>query len=166
MTLRNEMENLHNIHEKGNVNLMNKNLDLRLNFAPLSYRSPVIFPEQLNQLLIFALILFILCFFLLSLIFFSSLLRVLHIHILTFIPFRSCKAWSCCLLFLSVVHFFFCKFLFHLIRFLFITSLSFTPRIYTVLLVVLFFFYSMPWLFFYLSNFLSILFLFEKREAL
>lgn len=38
MTLRNEMENLHKIHEKGNVNLMNENLDLRLSFwfAPLT----------------------------------------------------------------------------------------------------------------------------------
>lgn len=33
MTLRNRMENLHKIHEKGNVNLMNENLDLRLSLV-------------------------------------------------------------------------------------------------------------------------------------
>lgn len=61
MTLRNEMENLHNIHEKGNVNLMNKNLDLRLNFVPLSCRPSVILLEELNRLLILALVLFFSC---------------------------------------------------------------------------------------------------------
>lgn len=51
-------------------------------------------------------ILYYVFFSVIALAYFFSLLHVLHIHILTFIPFRSCKAWSSCLLFLSVVQFF------------------------------------------------------------
>lgn len=36
---------------------MNKNLDLRLNFVPLSCHLPVILPEELNRLLILAVLL-------------------------------------------------------------------------------------------------------------
>lgn len=108
---------------------MNKNLDLRLNFVPLSCHLPVILPEELNRLLILAVLLACSLPPSLCLYFF----RVLQIHILTFIPFRFTGAWSSCLLFLSVVQFF----LFELLCSLFLASF-FLSHFLVLLLPILF----------------------------